>query len=211
MAAMIKRFPLGALGSNIYLLRSPEGREAVLIDSGGGSLEIEKVLRRAGLSPEAILITHGHWDHTLELDEMRRLTGAPAYMHPSDLQILEASWRSGLRPLAASAPIPSLDGWLRDGQEFSVGEVVVKVLHTPGHTPGGVCFFAPSLKAVFTGDTLFAGGVGRTDLLGGDAEHLAKSIQEKLFSLGDDVVVYPGHGGQTTIGFERAGARYFPL
>ena len=146
---------------------------------------IIREVSRAGLTIRYILLTHGHFDHTGGVGELKNITGAPVWIHPLD----------------ARGTNVQHDGDLSDGQEIRLGTYSISVIHTPGHSPGGVCFHAPG--AVFTGDTLFAGSIGRTDFPGGDHDQLIRGVANKIFPLGDDLRVYPGHGPTSTIGRER--------
>jgi hydroxyacylglutathione hydrolase len=187
---MLKKVVVGPYQANCYILGCAKTGEGLVIDPGGEVLRIAEQLSRNKLRIRYILITHGHFDHTGGADELRRITGAPVLIHALDS--------------------PSLgfeaDGHLTDGQLLHVGTYELSVIHTPGHSPGGMCFQAPGV--VFTGDTLFAGSVGRTDFPGGSHEQLIQAVRTKIFPLGDDIRVYPGHGPATTIGRER---RYNPF
>jgi hydroxyacylglutathione hydrolase len=150
-----------------------------------------------------IVATHGHVDHVFGADELARRTGAPFHIHAGDEPFLRAlpGQAAGLGFGAARAP--AVAGWLADGDVLAVGGHEARVLHTPGHSPGGVSIWFPGDRLLFTGDTLFTGSVGRTDLPGGDGATLIRSIREKLFPLGDDVRFFPGHGPGGTLGEER--------
>jgi glyoxylase-like metal-dependent hydrolase (beta-lactamase superfamily II) len=149
-----------------------------------------------------VLLTHAHFDHIGAAAEVVKASGAPLALHPGDLPVLQAGGGAlffGFQP----PPIPAEVARLAAGQEIGVGELTLRVLHTPGHSPGHVTFYAPAEGALFDGDVLFAGGIGRTDLPGGSFEVLMRSIGEQLMTLPDDTAVYPGHGPATTIGHER--------
>ena len=182
---MLKKMAVGQLQANCYILGCNTSREGMVIDPGGDALSIAKEITKAGLKITRIVLTHGHFDHTGGAAELRDITKAPVFIHAGD------------EPLLSFAP----EGHLDDGQVFDVGEYKVSVIHTPGHSPGGVCLFAPG--TVFTGDTLFAGSIGRTDFPGGNYNSLIKCVADKIFPLGDDLRVYPGHGPASTIGQER--------
>lgn len=192
---------LGTLRTNCYVVQN--GRQALIIDPGN---DAEWVLASvAGLTVEAILLTHGHFDHIGSLAPVQAVTGAPIYIHR-----LEVPWltdpilnRSGLRPKWCPVPLtgPGADHALEDGQRLTTSLGPVEVRHTPGHTPGSVCFVMGDV--VFSGDTLFSRTVGRTDLPGGDLPALIEGIHRQLLTLPDTTRVLPGHGPETTIGVER--------
>lgn len=188
---MLKKLIVGAYQANCYVLGCKSSGEGAVIDPGD---EVSRILREiagSGLTIRAILITHGHIDHIGGAAELRRVTKAPVMIHGLDRAALN----------------PGPDALLVDGQKIRVGTYPISVIHTPGHSPGGVCFHAPG--AVFTGDTLFAGSIGRTDFQGGDYNLLIQGVREKIFPLGDALRVYPGHGPATTIGRERATNPFF--
>ena len=182
---MLKKMAVGQLQANCYILGSNNSKEGMVIDPGGDAVSIVKEITKAGLKIEKIVLTHGHFDHTDGAVALRDAVKAPVFMH------------SGDAPSLSFTP----DEYLDDGQVFSIGEYRISVIHTPGHSPGGVCLSAPG--AVFTGDTLFAGSIGRTDFPGGDYDSLIQCVVNKIFPLGDDLRIYPGHGPASTIGQER--------
>ncbi len=182
---MVIRMVVGPLMVNCYIVGCKETKKAVVIDPGGDVPRIVTGLVDRGLVLAYILNTHGHWDHTGGVEEIKKITRAPWLIHAAD-----AGGGNG-KP----------DGFLEEGQTVSFGTYALKVLHTPGHSPGSVCFFSPGV--VFTGDTLFAGSIGRTDLPGGNYEGLLDGVRKKLFCMEEDTRVYPGHGPATTIGQEK--------
>lgn len=188
---MLKKISVGAFQANCYILGHPQTGEGLVIDPGAEPLRLINEITKSGLKIKYILITHGHMDHVGGVGELRRITRAPVLIHALDASGL------GTRP----------DGTLTEGQEIPLGTYRIKVLHTPGHSPGGVCFQAPG--AVFTGDTLFAGSIGRTDFPGGDHRKLIQAVVDKIFPLGDDLRLYPGHGPASTIGRERQSNPFF--
>ena len=188
---MLRKLVLGAYQANCYVVGCKETNEGVVIDPGDEPSRIVREITKSGITIRHILITHGHIDHIGGAAELRKILKAPLMIHALDA--------SGLNP--------GPDALLSDGQEIHVGTYTLSVIHTPGHSPGGVCFHAPG--AVFTGDTLFAGSIGRTDFQGGDYNALIKGVREKIFPLGDDLRVYPGHGPASTIGRERATNPFF--
>ena len=191
--------PLGALQANCYLLSDEEGATAV-IDPGDEAGTILETVRAGELAVEAILLTHAHFDHILAADELRRETGAPVYVYETDAPAL-ADPRRSLTVLAKGGAGPlRADHLLKDGEELRVGRLAVSVLHTPGHTPGSCCFLCGD--ALFSGDTLFAGSIGRTDFPGGDDQAMAASLR-MLAALEPGIRVFPGHGESTTLSKER--------
>jgi glyoxylase-like metal-dependent hydrolase (beta-lactamase superfamily II) len=201
--------PLGPIQANCFILGCEETRQAVVIDPGDDCDRILTSLSGDRLTVTHIINTHGHFDHVGANKRLKEVTGADVLIHRDDAPMLSqlaataAAW--GLA--AEDSPVP--DRLLEDGDTITFGSHTLTVIHTPGHSPGGICLYteynqggAPQ-KAIFVGDTLFAGSIGRTDLPGGNFDTLIKSIQTKLFRLADDVSVYPGHMGNTTIGVER--------
>lgn len=166
-----------------------DGSECVVIDAPHSVPEIVKLID--GRDVKAVLCTHGHDDHVRFAPMLGRVTQAPVLLHPAD------------QPLWQRTHAEQPDGQLGDGQTITVGGLTIKVLHTPGHAPGAVCFYVPMLGTVFTGDTLFNGGPGATGRSFSDRDTLVASIRAKLFALPDDTVVKTGHGDDTTIGAEK--------
>jgi glyoxylase-like metal-dependent hydrolase (beta-lactamase superfamily II) len=194
--------PVGRLLSNSYLLYDPEWGEGIIIDAGDDVEEIIRAVEMSDVEVRGIYLTHGHFDHVLAVRDLKEELGCGFYIHENDAMILSRV------PLDAKYFLevdvdqpPEPDGWVFDGQILRVGGHEVKVIHTPGHTPGSVCYLAG--EVIFTGDTLFAGSIGRTDLPGGSLQDLLNSISVKILSLPDHYAVYPGHGPSSTIGVER--------
>ena len=198
---ILKGLVVGALQVNCYILGTGRGGECLVIDPGGDVEDIERVLREEALRLKYILLTHGHVDHVGGVWDLVRRTGGQVLMHRGDLPLLEGVEMQALAFGLPPTGKPRVDRTIEDGERIEAGEIGVDVLHTPGHSPGGVSYRYDNL--LFVGDTLFAGSVGRTDLPGGSFEELVKSVREKLFPIGDEARVFPGHGPQTTIGTER--------
>jgi hydroxyacylglutathione hydrolase len=180
---------------------------AVLIDPGTSN-EAERqavlaYLQERALTPDRILLTHGHVDHVLDCAYFAERFGLEVWMHREDLPLLEAAVRQAHLYGLDMAPPPQPSRWLEAGEEIEVAGVSWTVLHCPGHSPGSVCFHDSTLRVVIGGDVLFQGSVGRTDLWRGSMPRLMRSIHEQLLPLDDETIVYPGHGEPTTIGHER--------
>jgi glyoxylase-like metal-dependent hydrolase (beta-lactamase superfamily II) len=198
---ILETLMVGPLGVNCYIVGDAKAREGIVIDPGGNARDIFDTLRREQLKLVAIVATHAHFDHLLALDEVRAQTRAPFLLHVDEAPVLaNAAIGARLFGFTIRQPAPA-DRLLREGDAVRVGAVALKVLHAPGHSPGGICLLRD--QTVFVGDTLFQGGIGRTDLPGGDYATLMRSIRDKLLTLPDDTIVYPGHGDATTIGAER--------
>jgi hydroxyacylglutathione hydrolase len=198
---LIHSIPVGMFQANCYLCICPRTREAALIDPGAEPEAILEMVRQASATVRYLLLTHGHLDHIGAVDAIHEHYPVPLAIHEADIPYLTAD--QSIPGLIAFTPVrtpPALI--LQDGAEMSFGDIRLRVLHTPGHTPGGICFIAGQ-SAVFTGDTLFYRGIGRTDLPGGNTAQLLASIRERLYTLPPQMRVYPGHGPTTTIGDEQ--------
>jgi len=193
----------GPLLVNCYIVGDEQTREAVVIDPGGDAEAILFLLKEDDLKLTAILNTHSHFDHVGGNAGLKRATGAPIFIHPAEKAML-----TGMDALASQFgipfdPSPPADGDLVEGRPVTVGKVTLEVLHTPGHSPGGVSFRIAGLPMAIVGDCLFQFSIGRTDFPGASHAQLIRSIREKLLPLGDNCEVYPGHGPPTLIGRER--------
>jgi glyoxylase-like metal-dependent hydrolase (beta-lactamase superfamily II) len=193
---------VGPLQENSYVVACEETREAVIIDPGAEAERIYRVVTFQGFTLKYVMNTHGHVDHVGGVAHIIEKTGVPFLMHEEDLYLIEGFEHDPFRAFLMDARTPPVpDRFLRDGENITVGNLEFQVLHTPGHTPGSVCFLTG--KTLLSGDTLFSNSIGRADLPGGNHEQLLTSIREKLLPLDDDVRVYSGHGNVTTIGNER--------
>lgn len=198
---IIKTFVAGPVQANNYLVVDENSKEAVLIDCSDKQPEIIEAVEKLGAKVKYILLTHGHFDHVLGVDDMKKELEAKALIHKDDvIQMANTSTIMTMFGLQGTVN-PSADGFIQDGEELLIGNAKIKVIHTPGHTQGGVCYLIED--KLFSGDTLFKSSVGRTDLPGGNFKTLVNSIKNILFNLDDNTTVYPGHGSQTTIGYEK--------
>jgi glyoxylase-like metal-dependent hydrolase (beta-lactamase superfamily II) len=195
---LIKTIPVGALEANCYILADEATGDAIIVDPGD---EPDIILEQAeGLTVRYIILTHAHFDHVGAVNEIREETGAEVALHEADFEVYQtakdhaAFWGFEIEP----PQMPTIA--LKDGDEILVGSLSFTIIHTPGHSPGGMCLYSDG--ALITGDTLFAGSVGRTDLQGGDMKQMKESFR-RLMGLPDDTTVLPGHGPSTTIGIEK--------
>jgi hydroxyacylglutathione hydrolase len=193
----------GPLAVNCYLIGDEATREAVVVDPGGDADRILALLKENRLRLTKIINTHCHFDHTGGNAELALATGATIWIHPAEQALLAGTSGMSLSFGIKSEPSPAASGFLQDGDVVQVGSIALEVLHTPGHSPGGICLKIRGQDLVIVGDALFQLSIGRTDFPGGDSDTLIRSIKEKLFPLGDHCQVYPGHGPPTLIGRER--------
>ncbi|QTA86793.1 MBL fold metallo-hydrolase [Desulfonema magnum] len=198
---IIKVLEVGPIMANCYILGCEETKECAVIDPGDETDRILLALAESALKVKYILNTHGHFDHVGGNKKMKDATGADILIHPLDAPMLNSLSASAANWGFSADDSPAPDRTIEDGDTISFGNITLKVLHTPGHTPGGVSFYTNG--NIFAGDTLFQGSIGRTDFPGGDYETLISGVRNKLFVLEDDVNVFPGHGPATTIGREK--------
>lgn len=192
---------VGPYGANCWVIAGAK-REAVVIDPGADPDEIHWVLVRIKATVAVYICTHGHVDHVGALAALQKRHPGPVAIHPDDAK-WAFTFANSMEPDYPKPDEPTqIERFLREGDEYTDAGVTWKVIATPGHTPGGVCIYIPSASALFTGDTLFAGSVGRTDFPGGSSRVLSASLR-RLTALPDETVVYPGHGPSTTIGEEK--------
>jgi glyoxylase-like metal-dependent hydrolase (beta-lactamase superfamily II) len=201
MALQVEQLPLGPIGTNAYVVRSgPSATEAVVVDPSGDAAEIRLLLARLGARCTAILLTHGHWDHLLGVADLAEGTGAPVHMAEDERVLLESP--AGFTPPAVTLRPYTPDVLLRGGEAIDVAGMAFEVVSVPGHSPAHLAYYAE--ESLFSGDVLFAGSVGRTDLPGADWDTLVASIRSLVDTYPPETTVYPGHGSATTLGAELA-------
>jgi hydroxyacylglutathione hydrolase len=197
---------VGAMAVNCYILYCEDTLQCAVIDPGDDCDDIMRVIEENHLVTKYILLTHGHFDHIGAVKELKERTNAMVGIHPMDADCLTDASKNLSALVGISLGHVSPDFLIEDGDKLEVGSAVLQVIHTPGHTKGGVTYMEAAYMGsgvLFTGDTLFEGSIGRTDFPGGSHSQLLQSISEKLMILDDNLMVYPGHGGQSTLGQER--------
>lgn len=201
----IEQMPVGRMAVFCYIVACSKTKEALVIDPGGNEEQVVKRIEKKGLNLKYIVNTHVHGDHTCGNAKVKELTGAQLIVHEADNQFLISGVLNGMSRQMGFTPSPPADITVKDGDKIEIGEVSLTVIHTPGHSPGGICLLGQG--NLFTGDTLFVGGIGRTDLTGADHNQFMQSIKEKLLNLPDETVVWPGHdygpNPSSTIGLEK--------
>lgn len=203
MSIKIYHAVLGEIGTNCYVIVNEAVKRCVIVDPADQPESIGTMIDKCGSKPSAALLTHGHYDHMTAAEAIKDKYDINIYAgeHEKDVLLQPDKNLSGImgrHPVSLEA-----DQWLSDGDELELAGIKIKVLHTPGHTEGGVCYYIPEASALFSGDTLFAESVGRTDFPTGSMGKLISGIKNKLLLLPDDTVVYPGHGDATTIAYEK--------
>jgi glyoxylase-like metal-dependent hydrolase (beta-lactamase superfamily II) len=206
---LLQPFVTGPLETNAYLVADRDSGEALVIDPGGDPGEILAFLARERLTCRLIVNTHGHFDHISGNRALKSATGASLLVHEADVPMLSEAVTHARFFMMRAENSPPPDLLLEDRGEVRVGAVVLRVMHTPGHSPGGVTLVAPGVA--FCGDLVFHGSVGRTDLPGGSERVLLDSIRRHIMTLPDDTVLYPGHGPDTTVGLEKRQNHFFRL
>jgi len=192
---------VGALETNCYMIYCPETFECAVVDPGAEAKKIFHLIAEKGLTPAILLNTHGHIDHIGANKDVKERFNIPLFIHASDKSMLGDVQQSELSFFLDAKDSPSPDKYLEEGDAIKIGKSSLKVIHTPGHSPGSVSFLGDGF--LVSGDTLFYGGVGRTDLPGGSWPELVKSIKTKILTLPDETTVLPGHGPYTTVGQEK--------
>jgi len=198
---VLERLIVGPFSVNCYLLGCSKSQKMAVIDPGGEIDTIWQKIQRIGYSFEYIINTHGHPDHTAGNMELKQKSQAKILAHPDDVAMMTDKENLLSSMLFEAKPSPPPDQLITEGQVITLGDISLKVLHTPGHTPGGICLLCGDI--IFTGDTLFADGIGRTDFPGGNYTQLISSIKNKLYTLDDQLRILPGHGEESTLGKEK--------
>lgn len=214
---LVAGFSAPVVGTNCWVIAPSEGSECLVVDPGISDPDVDaqlgQVLERHRLRPVAVLATHGHLDHTFSIRPICEKRGLPAYIHSADRELLanpEKAMGDAFRQMFAGFNFVEPDDVyeLTDGQRLEIAGVRFAIDHAPGHTPGSILIRVDDEQVIFSGDVLFAGSIGRTDLPGGSLDQMAESLRKKVLPLSDDYQVYPGHGPATTIGQERQSNSY---
>ena len=198
----IKSMTLGMVATNCYLIINKENKEALLVDPADNALRISNVIEENGCTLKAILLTHGHFDHIMALNDLKKRYNVPVYAHEEEEDVLKQS-SLNLSGSIGQIYTTQADVYVKDGEHLKLAGLDVLVLYTPGHTKGGASYYFPEEKVWMSGDTLFHCSIGRTDFPTGSMSQLVRSVKEQLFVLPDDVQVYPGHDSVTSIGYEK--------
>ena len=203
MGMIVRARAVGPFAMNCTLVVCERTREAIVVDPGDEPEVIEKMIERDGARVKALVGTHGHMDHVSAAEPLRKRLGVPFHLHKADLSWIEMLPRQAMMFGVDVPEVPTVDGFLEDGQTIEVGDLRFEVRHTPGHTEGGVTLVGEGVAIV--GDCVFLGSIGRTDLPGGNHETLMRSIKTRILDLPDETVIHCGHGPRTTVGAERSG------
>lgn len=198
----IERFSVGILGTNCYLAINEETKEMVIIDPGGYPKKLAEHIKEEELSPVAVLLTHGHFDHIMGIDGVLAEYPVPVYVHEDDEDAMKDARLNQSKTYTAGYTFTDAV-YIKDKDKLKLAGFTFEVIHTPGHTKGGCCYYVEAEKVLFSGDTLFQNSVGRTDFENSSTAALVRSIRERLFKLPEDTHVYPGHSGETMIGYEK--------
>ena len=198
----IEQYVVGSVSTNCYFAINDETKEVVIIDPGAAAKQLAAKVTEGGLKPAAILLTHGHFDHAAAAEELAKLLDVKVYAHEAERETLENPGIN-LSGWEGKTEVYHADEYAADNAFLELAGFEVQVLHTPGHTVGGCCYYFKEQSTLFSGDTLFCTSIGRTDFPKGSASQLIRAINEKLMILPDETAVYTGHGEMTTIGMER--------
>ncbi|MCD7709038.1 MAG: MBL fold metallo-hydrolase [Clostridiales bacterium] len=198
----INHYVVGSVQTNCYFAINEETDEAIIIDPGAAAEQLSECIKKDNLKPVAIILTHGHFDHAGAAEELAQRYGIKIYAHEDDEETLKIP-EMNVSTLTGVPETYHADEFFEDNQEIELAGFKIKVLHTPGHTPGGCCYYFPEEGVVFSGDSLFCHSIGRTDFPKGSESQLVRAVKDKLMTLPDGTRVYPGHDSETTIADER--------
>lgn len=199
----VGKFVLGPVATNCYIGINEETKECFIVDPATCPPEFVSYIKNAGLTVKAVLLTHGHFDHIMGLDALLKEFSVPVYAHEAEREVLESEQLNSSASMLGQPYSFSGADYVTNRQELRIAGFEILVIYTPGHTIGGCCYYIEKEKALFSGDTLFHGSVGRTDLPTGSMGQLVSSVRDRLFVLPDDTQVYPGHMEETAIGYEK--------
>ena len=199
----VGKFVLGPVATNCYIGINEETKECFIVDPATCPPEFVSYIKNAGLTVKAVLLTHGHFDHIMGLDALLKEFSVPVYAHEAEREVLESEQLNSSASMLGQPYSFSGADYVTNRQELRIAGFEILVIYTPGHTIGGCCYYIEKEKALFSGDTLFHGSVGRTDLPTGSMGQLVSSVRDRLFVLPDDTQVYPGHMDETSIGYEK--------
>ncbi len=200
---IIKGLVVGPVGANCYVIGDGQSKEGAIIDPGDEPERILQVVRETSLQIRFIIATHGHFDHSAATKRLKEELETDFLLHRDDLPYVRRSKQKAQEWGIFIEQVPDPDRYIKDGEVLKLGALELKIIHTPGHSPGGISIYIPAENVLFSGDTLFQGSVGRTDFDGGSMEVLTSSIKKSLYTLPDSTIVYTGHGEPTTIGDEK--------
>lgn len=205
----IKRFVLGSVGTNCYLVWNKDTKEAVIVDPADHASKLQQELESHQLTLKAVLLTHGHFDHIMATNDLCRTYTVPVYCHKEEVELLEDATKNLSAYMGDSGAFTMTASHLvEDNEKLELLGQTIEVLHTPGHTKGGVCYYFVQENCMFVGDTIFLESVGRTDFPTGNMNVLLQSIQSKIYSKHNEICLYPGHGPATSIGYEKENNPY---
>ena len=193
---------IGPVMVNCYLLVNEDDKKVIVVDPGGDAVFVSSRIDELGCKPEAVLLTHGHFDHILGVEDLREKYGLKVYAHEDEKEVLNKPEFNLSVDIGKRISFDA-DAYVKDGEHINIAGFDIECIHTPGHTPGGVSYYLKEQGILFSGDSLFNQSIGRTDFVNGSASALVSSVKEKLMVLPDEVKVLPGHDQLTTIGFEK--------
>ena len=200
---ILKSLVVGPIAANCYIIGDESTKEGAIIDPGDEADKILRVVEQTGLQIKFLIATHGHFDHTAAVSSIKKNLECDFILHQKDIPFIQHSKRSAQQWGFNIEQVPEPNKTIEEGDILTLGNLELRIIHTPGHSPGGISIYIASEKIVFTGDTLFQGSIGRADLMLGSMEDLIHSIKTKLYTLPDETVAYTGHGEPTTIGNEK--------